>query len=57
MVTIVKKLVAEKRILSSSNKKPGKDCRLAVASGTHAVCVCIIHQNVKLVTSGEKKTL
>ena len=29
-------------------------CVLAGASGTHAVCVCTIHQNVKLMMIGEK---
>ena len=29
-------------------------CVLAEASGTHAVCVCTIHQNVKLMMTGGK---
>ena len=29
-----------------------KCCLLAGSSGTHSVCVCSIHQNVKLVISG-----
>ena len=29
-------------------------CVLAGASGTHAVCVCTIHQNVKLMMIGGK---
>lgn len=29
-----------------------KCCLLAGSSGTHAVCVCSIHQNVKLLLSG-----
>ena len=32
-----------------------KECVLAGASGTHTVCVCIIHQNVKLMIEGQKK--
>ena len=31
-----------------------KHCVLAGASGTHAVCVCTIHQNVKLMMVGGK---
>ena len=31
-----------------------KHCILAGASGTHAVCVCTIHQNVKLMLEGVK---
>ena len=31
-----------------------KQCILAGASGTHAVCVCTIHQNVKLMLEGVK---
>ncbi len=31
-----------------------KHCVLAGASGTHSVCVCIIHQNVKLMMLGAK---
>ena len=31
-----------------------KNCVLAGASGTHAVCVCTIHQNVKLMMLGGK---
>ena len=31
-----------------------KHCVLAGASGTHAVCVCTIHQNVKLMIVGGK---
>lgn len=31
-----------------------KHCILAGASGTHSVCVCIIHQNVKLMLLGAK---
>ena len=34
-----------------------KHCVLAGASGTHAVCVCTIHQNVKLMLEGAKKRL
>ena len=33
-----------------------KHCVLAGASGTHAVCVCTIHQNVKLMIIGGKVT-
>ena len=29
-----------------------KDCVLAGATGTHSVCVCIMHQNVKLMMAG-----
>ena len=29
-----------------------KHCVLAGASGTHAVCVCTIHQNIKLMMLG-----
>ena len=29
-----------------------KHCVLAGASGTHSVCVCTIHQNVKLMMLG-----
>ena len=36
-----------------------KECVLAGASGTHNVCVCTIHQNVKLmlsaISAGEMK--
>lgn len=31
-----------------------KECVLAGASGTHAVCVCTIHQNIKLMFQGAK---
>ena len=31
-----------------------KECVLAGASGTHSVCVCTIHQNVKLMIHGSK---
>ena len=31
-----------------------RNCILAGASGTHSVCVCTIHQNVKLMTEGVK---
>ena len=31
-----------------------KECVLAGASGTHSVCVCTIHQNVKLMIHGAK---
>ncbi len=31
-----------------------KECVLAGASGTHSVCVCTIHQNVKLMILGSK---
>ena len=31
-----------------------KHCILAGASGTHSVCVCTIHQNVKLMMLGVK---
>jgi len=31
-----------------------KNCVLAGGSGTHAVCVCTIHQNVKLMIAGAK---
>lgn len=31
-----------------------KNCVLAGASGTHSVCVCTIHQNVKLMVEGGK---
>jgi len=31
-----------------------KECVLAGASGTHAVCVCTIHQNLKLMFQGAK---
>jgi hypothetical protein len=31
-----------------------KQCVLAGASGTHSVCVCTIHQNVKLMMLGAK---
>ena len=31
-----------------------KQCVLAGASGTHSVCVCTIHQNVKLMMNGGK---
>ena len=34
-----------------------KECVLAGASGTHTVCVCIIHQNVKLMIKGQKKKI
>ena len=34
-----------------------KECVLAGASGTHTVCVCIIHQNVKLMIEGQKKKI
>lgn len=30
-----------------------QECVLAGASGTHTVCVCIIHQNVKLMIEGK----
>lgn len=30
-----------------------KNCILAGATGTHTVCVCAIHQNVKLMMMGE----
>lgn len=30
------------------------ECVLAGASGTHTVCVCIFHQNVKLMIEGQK---
>ena len=33
-----------------------KNCVLAGASGTHSVCVCTIHQNVKLMMHGGKLT-
>ena len=29
-----------------------KECVLAVPVGTHSVCVCAIHQNVKLMMAG-----
>ena len=29
-----------------------KECVLAGATGTHSVCVCTIHQNVKLMMAG-----
>ena len=29
-----------------------RNCKLAGASGTHSVCVCTIHQNVKMMTEG-----
>ena len=29
-----------------------KECVLAGATGTHSVCVCVIHQNVKLMMAG-----
>ena len=47
--------------LEHSDKKIGfstfasmrpKHCILAGASGTHTICVCAIHQNVKLMISG-----
>ena len=31
-----------------------RNCMLARASGTHSVCVCTIHQNVKLIIQGVK---
>ena len=31
-----------------------KHCVLAGASGTHTVCVCVIHQNMKLTFSGAR---
>ena len=31
-----------------------KECVLAGASGTHSVCVCTIHQNMKLMIQGTK---
>src|ERR1051325_4872724 len=31
-----------------------KECILAGASGTHAVCVCTIHKNMKLMFQGAK---
>lgn len=31
-----------------------RNCVLAGASGTHTVCVCAIHQNVKLMLEGGK---
>ena len=34
-----------------------KHCILAGASGTHAVCVCTIHQNVKLMLEGVDTTI
>lgn len=30
-----------------------KHCVLAGSSGTHTVCVCVLHQNVKLLLNGE----
>ena len=32
-----------------------KHCVLAGASGTHSVCVCTIHQNVKLMINSYRK--
>ena len=33
-----------------------KECVLAGASGTHSVCVCAVHQNIKLMMEGSKMT-
>ena len=39
---------------SSFAKLRPKYCLIAGSSGTHSVCVCSIHQNVKLLISGIK---
>ena len=31
-----------------------KECVLAGATGTHSVCVCVTHQNVKLMIAGTR---
>lgn len=31
-----------------------KNCVLAGTSGTHTICVCILHQNIKLMMLGNK---
>ena len=36
-----------------ANMRP-RECIIAGASGTHSVCVCTIHQNVKLMMVGSK---
>ena len=38
--------------LSKIAKLGPKECVLAGATGTHSVCVCTIHKNVKLMMEG-----
>lgn len=42
------KNVEYKISFSAFAKLKPKNCILAGAAGTHSVCVCVIHQNVKL---------